>query len=218
MNHPNWINEQLAQTNRLLRRRRLAILAGLLALVLIIGLLAGCSTDSPEVAVSGVTDFTEESSDYSRDSAPTTHTTSTTVPPSSTTTQATVPATVATTLPPTTTTLPVETAAASEPVVMEPQPEPGSIKAMIYEVFPGEGAYATSVFKCESKLNPNAVSPTNDHGVAQINEPTWNHPGHADPVADYIGSNWGSVYDPYTNLLMARKIRDKYGWDSWACA
>lgn len=223
MNHPDWMNERIAREAQNARRRRLAILAGLLVLVLLIALLAGCSSESPsQVAVSGVTEVTEDSCDYSGCSAPTTHTTSTTVPPSSTTTQATVPPTVATTLPPTTTTAPppppVEAAAASEPVVAEAQPAPGSVKALIYEIFPGEGAYATRVFTCESNLNPNAVSPTNDHGVAQLNAPTWNKPGHADPVADWIGRNWGSIYDPRTNLIGAKMVRDKYGWDSWACA
>lgn len=89
---------------------------------------------------------------------------------------------------------------------------------LIAQYFPGEENTACRVFiGCESKGNPNAVSYTNDHGLAQINATTWNKPGHSDPVADWIGRHWGNVYDPATNLQMAAKIRASYGWDSWSC-
>lgn len=84
-------------------------------------------------------------------------------------------------------------------------------------IFPDEAATAHRVAKCESNYNPNAVSPTNDHGLFQINA-MWNKPGHHDPVADWIGRNWHRRYDPVVNTIMARKIRDAYGWGMWACA
>jgi hypothetical protein len=79
-----------------------------------------------------------------------------------------------------------------------------------------DNATAHRVVKCESNYNPNAVSRTNDHGLFQINA-MWNKPGHHDPVADWIGRNWHKRYEPATNALMAKMIRDKYGWKMWAC-
>lgn len=76
---------------------------------------------------------------------------------------------------------------------------------------------AHRVVKCESNYNPNAVSSTNDHGLFQINATTWNKPGHPDPVADFIGRNWHRRYEPAMNALMAKKIRERYGWKMWSC-
>lgn len=87
----------------------------------------------------------------------------------------------------------------------------------IAAIFPHETAKATRVASCESELVPTAVSPTNDHGLFQINAPTWNKPWHPDPVAQWIGANWHKRYDPVTNAIMAKMIRDKYGWAQWTC-
>lgn len=75
---------------------------------------------------------------------------------------------------------------------------------------------AHRIVKCESNYNQNAVSPTNDHGLFQINA-MWNKPGHHDSVADWIGRNWHKRYEPATNAVMAKMIRDKYGWNMWSC-
>lgn len=83
--------------------------------------------------------------------------------------------------------------------------------------FANEQSTAHRVVKCESGYNVNAVSPTNDHGLFQINAATWNKPGHHDAVADWIGRHWHLRYDPMTNAQMAKMIRDKYGWRSWSC-
>lgn len=89
---------------------------------------------------------------------------------------------------------------------------------MVSEVFPGEVNYACQVMWCESRGDAGARSSTNDHGLLQINAPTWNRPGHSDPVAHFIGSHWHLIYDPWSNLVMAEKIRSKYGWRMWSCA
>lgn len=83
-------------------------------------------------------------------------------------------------------------------------------------IFKGDTTTAHRVAKCESNYNPDAVSPTGDHGLFQINH-IWNKPGHHDPVADWIGRNWHKRYDPVTNSIMAKMIRDKYGWGMWSC-
>lgn len=87
---------------------------------------------------------------------------------------------------------------------------------VIYHVFPNELQTAHRVAECESRYDVNAVSRTNDHGLFQINA-IWNQPGHSDPVADWIGRHWHLRYDPVYNALMAKKIRDKYGWGMWSC-
>lgn len=88
---------------------------------------------------------------------------------------------------------------------------------VIAHYFPNETGIANRVAKCESNYNVNAVSPTGDHGLFQINAATWNKPGHPDPVADWIGRHWQHRYDPIYNAHMAKLIRDRYGWDSWSC-
>lgn len=81
-----------------------------------------------------------------------------------------------------------------------------------------EANTACRVMWCESRGNPNAVSPTNDHGLLQINAGVWNKPHHSDPVAQFIGHHWGVVYDPWSNLVMAQKIQHHYGWaGQWSC-
>ena len=170
--------------------------------------LAACASDTPQTVVSGdlperpqVLPQAVERWDFSQ--TPPSTTTTTHYHPPTTTTVATLPA--------------------------EPQPAPISNRVsgtgecggwgdLISAKFPGEESTACRVFiSCESGGNPNAVSSTNDHGLAQINETTWNKPGHHDPVADWIGRHWHSVYDPATNLEMARRIRAAYGWQMWSC-
>ena len=94
---------------------------------------------------------------------------------------------------------------------------PSTPAAIIRDVFGAEGDRAVRVATCESGLNPRAVSPTGDHGILQINAKTWARPNHPDPVAQWIGRNWGQVYDVRTNAMMALKIRVAYGWGMWAC-
>lgn len=87
---------------------------------------------------------------------------------------------------------------------------------VIQTVFHDEVSTAFRVADCESNYDPSAVSPTNDHGLFQINA-MWNQPGHSDPVADWIGRHWHLRYDPVYNALMAKMIRDSYGWYMWSC-
>lgn len=88
---------------------------------------------------------------------------------------------------------------------------------IVWHAFPGEYEKASRVVACESEWNPNAVNPTSGaSGLMQIH-PFWAKPGHADPVADYIGRNWHRRFDPVINAAMGQKIRQKYGWNAWVC-
>lgn len=73
----------------------------------------------------------------------------------------------------------------------------------IQETFPEEPDRAVSIAKCESGLNPKAVSPTNDHGLMQINKT--------------VHTVEGDIYDVETNLKYARKLYDERGFAPWVC-
>ena len=49
----------------------------------------------------------------------------------------------------------------------------------------------------ESSWRPWVVSPTDDHGLTQINAPRWRR---------HFGSRWQLVYDPVENVRMGREV------------
>lgn len=73
----------------------------------------------------------------------------------------------------------------------------------IREYFPEDPDRAVAIAKCESNLNPKAISPTNDHGLMQINKTVH--------VVE------GDIYDVETNLAFARKLYDERKWKPWVC-
>lgn len=73
------------------------------------------------------------------------------------------------------------------------------------------GRQAQRVAKCESELNPNAVSPTNDHGLFQINAV------HRAAFSRVTGLAWSHVYDAYANARYARDLYNRQGWSPWTC-
>ena len=64
---------------------------------------------------------------------------------------------------------------------------------------------ACSVLLCESEGNPNAVSPTNDHGLFQIN------------VVHRNSFDWSRRYDPHVNTAFAASLWSEQGWNPWTC-
>jgi hypothetical protein len=82
----------------------------------------------------------------------------------------------------------------------------------IRKVFGAELApEATEVAICESDLNPNAVSKSNDHGLFQINII------NVDQWTEVTGQPWSAVYDPVWNTRFTKKMWEKYGWEPWVC-
>ena len=77
--------------------------------------------------------------------------------------------------------------------------------------FYGDKEAATRVAHCESTLNPTAVSPTNDHGLFQINIV------HRAEFERVTGQPWSKVYDPFWNSVYAKHLRDTQGWEPWTC-
>jgi len=88
-------------------------------------------------------------------------------------------------------------------IIIEIIPEEKSIEQKIRDTFPEDPDRAVKIAKCESGLNPKAVSPTNDHGLMQINKT--------------VHKVEGDIYDVDTNLQFARKLYDERGWKPWVC-
>lgn len=70
---------------------------------------------------------------------------------------------------------------------------------------------ALKIASCESNMDPGAVSPTNDHGLFQINAV------HRAEFERRTGEAWSRVYDPYWNAMYARMLFDSQGWSPWSC-
>ena len=66
---------------------------------------------------------------------------------------------------------------------------------------------ALCVMRYESGGNPRAASPTDDHGLFQIHYPIW---GPA------FGVSRQDLYDPETNVRLARRIWESQGWSAWS--
>jgi len=58
----------------------------------------------------------------------------------------------------------------------------------------------------ESGCRADAVSPTNDHGLMQIN---------CTYHCQKVGGNVGALYDPETNIRLAGEIFSGRGWSAW---
>lgn len=69
------------------------------------------------------------------------------------------------------------------------------VETQIRKIFRSDARIALAVFKAESGLRCDSVSPTNDHGVAQL---------HGKPI-----------YDCTENLLEAKRMFDRRGWQPW---
>jgi soluble lytic murein transglycosylase-like protein len=104
---------------------------------------------------------------------------------------------------------------AAEPApVADPAPAPsgGSVEDAIATYFGDVYDQAIGVARCESGLDPNAVSPGGGNwGLFQINAV------HRQRVAD-MGYSWDQILDPYVNAAVARSIYDDAGgWGPWGC-
>ncbi len=119
-----------------------------------------------------------------------------------------------------------ETAAAAAPAVIVkaavprveaprpepgPPPAPGTVEAVIHEVFGAHGSPAVGVARCESGLNPHAISRGGGNwGLFQINKV---HRGRVQAM----GYRWEDLLDARVNALVAKAIFDEQGWGPWAC-
>ncbi len=93
-----------------------------------------------------------------------------------------------------------------------PTPAPGSIDAILQRHFGAAAGRAKAIAQCESSLNPNAVSRTNDHGLFQINI------AHRAQFEAVTGAPWSRIYDPELNTIYAKWLYDREGWSPWSCS
>lgn len=85
-----------------------------------------------------------------------------------------------------------------EPIVREAWPEPASVEGIVGRIH------------CESRWTPWLVSRTNDHGITQVNAPTWRR---------HFGARWAHVYEVAANVGMAYDIYRSAGgsFSPWVC-
>jgi hypothetical protein len=88
----------------------------------------------------------------------------------------------------------------------------GSLDAIIQRHFGSASSAAIRIAQCESGMNPRAVSPTDDHGLFQINIV------HRSQFEAVTGAPWSSVYDAELNTIYARYLYGQQGWGPWTCA
>ena len=81
-----------------------------------------------------------------------------------------------------------------------------SPEKQIEQIFGEDARLAEAIFRAESGLNCNAVSSTNDLGIAQI-QPKF----HAKRALKWNGN----LMDCTTNLLVAKEIFDEQGFEPW---
>jgi hypothetical protein len=105
------------------------------------------------------------------------------------------------TAPPETVTTPTTTTTAA----------PTTVAAVITAVFGVLAPEATKIARCESGLRPTAVSPTDDHGLFQINAV------HKANFTTVTGQPWSEIYNPMMNTRYAKWLYDRQGWAPWAC-
>jgi hypothetical protein len=90
-------------------------------------------------------------------------------------------------------------------------PAPGSVEEVIASVFGPHAQSAIGVARCESRLNPGAISRNGANwGLFQINK------AHRGRVAA-MGYQWEDLLDARVNALVAKSIFDEQGWGPWAC-
>lgn len=81
---------------------------------------------------------------------------------------------------------------------------PKLIEQEIRKAFPETPERMVQIARCESKLNPKAKGPTNDHGLFQIHLPA--HRGSLNGI---------DLYDPRENIAFARKLYDQNKLTPW---
>ena len=85
------------------------------------------------------------------------------------------------------------------------------MEAIIVEVFGEAGQSAIAVARCESGLNPGAISRGGGNwGLFQINKV---HRGRVEAM----GYRWEDVLDARVNSLVAYSIFQEQGWGPWGC-
>lgn len=92
---------------------------------------------------------------------------------------------------------------------MEVQTSEPDIEYKIRQAFPDNHETMIAIAECESGLRQDIVSPTNDYGLFQINEASW------DSVANTMELDYKSSIDD--NITMAQHVLEVQGLEAWVC-
>jgi soluble lytic murein transglycosylase-like protein len=89
-----------------------------------------------------------------------------------------------------------------------------AVEQLIADTFGAVADEALAIAKCESSMNPKAISPgQGSWGLFQINRYA-----HADRVSS-MGYSWAQLLDPAVNVVVAKSVYDDAGgWGPWECA
>jgi hypothetical protein len=89
----------------------------------------------------------------------------------------------------------------------------GDVEWLVRQTFPETPDKAVRVARCESRLQPGAISPDGANwGVMQVNVV---HRG----LAARMGYSWDQMLQAGPNLAVARAVYDRAGgWGPWSCA
>jgi hypothetical protein len=195
------------------RRRRMLTSLGPL------GLLLSCSQPAPAHRATS-TSSASPRADAGPDATAAPAATSTEPATSSTAAVTSPPAAVDTTVTTVTVTMPATTRAPRTTTTVEPFVLPeraedsySDIEWLIRQTFPETPDKAVRVARCESTLDPGAVSPDGANwGLMQINVV---HKG----LAASMGYSWAQMLQARPNLAVARAVYDRAGgWGPWSCA
>lgn len=85
---------------------------------------------------------------------------------------------------------------------------------LVSAYFPADQVHhACEVLLCESGGNPRAISHTDDHGIFQLNRPSWER-----RFPEVTGQPFlDGVYDPEANIRFAAWLQSEAGWGQWVC-
>lgn len=94
-------------------------------------------------------------------------------------------------------------------MLMEAITDKPDVEYKIRMAFPEDWETMLAVANCESGLRQNIVSHTNDYGLFQINEKSW------DSVAQGMGLDYKNNIDD--NIKMAQHVYKVQGRNAWVC-
>lgn len=120
------------------------------------------------------------------------------------------------------TTVPAQTTAAPPPPTPRPSAAPppkpvepsapGDVEAAIQQAFGADAPAAMRVARCESGLNPGAVSKSGTYvGLFQLSG------RYHQPRAQRMGFTWAQMTEALPNAQVAADLFHEQGWRPWTC-
>lgn len=82
-------------------------------------------------------------------------------------------------------------------------------RAEVHRLWGAQAPRMLCIIGRESSWNPRAVSRTDDHGLVQLNRPSWQR---------YFGARWNLRYDPVENVRMGYRVWRIQGFGAWTTA